>query len=164
MLDPKMEKQLNQQVAEEMYSSNLYLDMAMHYANVGLDGFAHWLRVQATEERDHALKITDYISQQGSRAVIGALAEPKAKYDSNKVIFEQVLHHEQHISKCIHQLVDLAISLKDHATQAFLQWFVTEQVEEEEQAGKILNLLKIAGEHGPGLISMDRYLASRAAE
>ncbi len=161
MLDPKMEQQLNQQINEELYSSYLYLAMAAHFSAGGLSGFAHWMGAQSQEEHTHALKIFDYINEHGGRVMLQAIKQPKAEYDSYAEVFKDVLAHEQNVTKLINQLADLANQLNDHATQVFLQWFVTEQVEEEATATEVLQKVEMVGDNGPGLLSLDRQLASR---
>lgn len=161
MLDPKMQKELNAQINEELYSSYLYLAMAAHFCTEGLGGFAHWMRAQSDEERGHAMKIFDYLHSQGGTVGLQVIKEPKAKFGSRTQVFEQVLAHEQHISGLINGLVDSAKQLNDHATQIFLQWFVTEQVEEEGSAAGVLQKVKMVGDDGPGLLALDRELNSR---
>ncbi len=163
MLDPKMQTELNAQINEELYSSYLYLAMAAHFSTAGLGGFAHRLRAQSVEEGAHAMKIFDYIHGQGGTVSLQAIKEPKAKFGSRVQVFEQVLAHEQDITGLINGLVDSAKQLNDHATQVFLQWFVTEQVEEEGSAAGILQKVKMVGDDGPGLLALDRELHSRTS-
>ncbi len=163
MLDPKMEQQLNQQINEELYSSYLYLAMSGHCRAASLNGFAHWLRLQSEEERGHAMKICDYVNDQGGRVVLQAIKQPKGEYQSYVEVFEEVLAHERHITKLFDGLVGLAGQLNDHATHAFLQWFVSEQVEEEATVAELLDKLKMVGDDGPGLLALDRELHARTS-
>ncbi len=163
MLDPKMEKQLNQQINEELFSSYLYLAMSAYFTAEGLKGFAHWLQAQSNEERGHAMKIYDYINDHGGRVVLQAISEPQASYGSYTEIFKEVLAHEQKITKQISGLVDLANGLGDHATHVFLQWFVTEQVEEEGSSQEVLKKVELVGDNGPGLLALDRDMGARAS-
>ena len=164
MLDPKMEQRLNQHINEELEAFYLYLAMAAHFKTQGLDGFAHWMRMQSQEEFGHAIKIYDYIHEHGGRVVLQAIAEPQVKCGSHIETFEQVLAHEQNVTTQINALADLAIKLNDHATNVFLHWFVTEQVEEESTAGSVLQKVKMVGDHGPGILALDRHLVSRVTE
>ncbi len=162
MLKPKMEEALNKQINEEMYSSYLYLSMSAYFESVSLTGFASWMKIQSAEEYAHAMKIYTYIIQKGGRAKLSAIAEPKQSWDTPLNVFEDTLKHEQHITACIDELVNLALELKDHATNNFLQWFVTEQVEEEANATKIIDDLKMIGNNNHGIFLLDRELGQRA--
>ena len=161
MLDPKMEKQLNQQINEELFSSYLYLAMSAYFSAEGLKGIAHWLHAQSQEEKVHAMKIYDYINDHGGRVLLQAISEPQASYGSYTEIFKEVLAHEQKITQQISGLVDLANKLGDHATHVFLQWFVTEQVEEEGSAQEVLQKVELVGDNGPGLLALDREMGAR---
>ncbi len=162
MLSKKMEKALNDQVNAELYSSYLYLSMESYLQDSGLEGFANWMRIQAQEELSHAMKIYDFIFSCGGRARLAAIDAPKQEWDSVLAVFEESLGHEQHVTGLINELMNLAIEEKDHATNIFLQWFVTEQVEEEEAAGAIVNRLRLAGGRGEALLSLDRELGQRS--
>ncbi len=161
MLSEKMEKALNAQVNAELYSSYLYLSMESYLQDTGLDGFANWMRMQAREELEHAMKIYDFIFSCGGRARLGAIEAPTQDWESVLAVFENALGHEQHVTSLINDLMNLAIEEKDHATNIFLQWFVTEQVEEEEAAGAIVNRLRLAAGRGEALLSLDRELGQR---
>ncbi|MBT1247634.1 MULTISPECIES: ferritin [unclassified Thermosipho (in: thermotogales)] len=161
MLNEKMIQALNNQVNEEFYSAYLYLSMAAYFENIGLKGFANWMRIQAMEERDHAMKIFDYLARQGAKIKLVTINEPPQDFGGIKEIFEEVLKHEQHITSKINELVDLAESLKDRATFNFLQWFVDEQVEEEENANDILSQLELIGDNKNALFMLDKELAQR---
>lgn len=161
MLSPKMEKSLNQQVNAELFSSYLYLSMSAYFSEINLNGCAHWMRLQAQEELSHALKIYDYINERGGRPVLETIQAPQASWKSPTDVFENVLAHEQKVTSMINQLVDLAIKEKDHATSIFLQWFVSEQVEEEASAGEVLQKIKLTGNDGGGLFMLDQELGKR---
>ncbi len=161
MLSTQMEERLNQHLNEEIYSSYLYLSMSAYFSAEGWEGFAHWLNLQTNEEHVHAMKIYGYLNEQGGRVKLLAVAEPQQNFKSPKEAFKQALAHEQDITKKINELVDLAIKLNDHATQIFLQWFVTEQVEEEANAGQIVQSLDRIGDADSGLWMLDRKLAAR---
>jgi len=163
MVSDRMQKALNGQVNAELYSSYLYLSMNAYFKSVNLDGFANWMNAQAQEELMHAMKIYDFVNQRGGRAILAAIEAPPAEWDSPLAVFEDTLKHEQKVTGLINGLVDIAIEERDHATQIFLQWFVTEQIEEEESVGNVLEQLKLLGDAKQGLFMMDRELATRQA-
>lgn len=161
MLSKKMTQALNKQLNNELYSAYLYLAMSSYTTFIGLKGAANWFMVQNQEEMLHAMKFYQYINSQGQHAQLDAIAAPPMEYGTLLSMFEQTLHHEQFITKCINDLMDLAIKEKDHATQIFLQWFVTEQIEEEGNDNDIIAQLKLVGDSPQGLMIVDRDLASR---
>ncbi|HPD15244.1 MAG TPA: ferritin [Planctomycetota bacterium] len=161
MLSKKMEEALNKQVNAELFSSYLYLAMAADFEAKNLPGFAHWLKLQAKEENGHALKLYEYINDRRSRVTLAAIAAPPAEWATPLAAFEAVLAHEQKVTGLINKLVELAAAEKDNATGILLQWFVTEQVEEEKNADAIVAQLKMIGESPHGLIMLDRALAQR---
>ena len=163
MLSDRMEKALNGQVNAELYSSYLYLSMNAYFKSVNLDGFANWMYAQAQEELMHAMKFYDFINQRGGRTLLAAIEAPPDQWDSPLAVFEDTLKHEKKVTGLINGLVDIAMEERDHATQIFLQWFVTEQVEEEESVGNVLEQLKLLGDAKQGLFMMDRQLATRQA-
>jgi ferritin len=158
-----MEKALNGQVNAELYSSYLYLSMNAYFKSVNLDGFANWMYAQAQEELMHAMKLYDFINQRGGRTLLAAIEAPPAQWDSSLAVFEDTLKHEKKVTGLINGLVDIAMEERDHATQIFLQWFVTEQIEEEESVGNVLEQLKLLGDAKQGIFMMDRELATRQA-
>lgn len=161
MLSKKMEEALNQQLQAEAYSSYLYLAMAACFESASLSGCAHWMRAQSKEEYEHAIKFYDHILERGGEVSLKEIAAPPAKWASALTAFEDVVKHEEHITSRIHKLVDLAQSEKDHAANAFLQWFVSEQVEEEANAKEILAQLKMIGDSTGGLFALDHRLSKR---
>lgn len=161
MVSVKMEEALNKQLNAEMYSGYLYLAMAAYFEDIDLEGFANWMRVQAQEELSHAMKFYDYIIQRGSRVSLLEIEKPQFKWNDSIDVFEHVLSHEKMVSGLIHDLVDLAIEEGDHPTNNFLQWFVAEQVEEEESATAALNKVKLANEASNGLFLIDADFATR---
>ena len=161
MLSKKIEKALNEQLNKEMYSAYLYMSMSAHSTNIGLSGFANWFMVQYHEEMEHAMKIYNYINEQGGKVKLMAIDEPPSVFKGPMDMFQKTLKHEQFITKSINDLMDLAIKEKDHATQIFLQWFVTEQIEEEGNDNEIINKLKLAGDKGNGLFMIDKELGAR---
>jgi ferritin len=161
MLSKKMEKALNEQINKEMYSAFLYMSMSAQSTNIGLPGFANWFMVQYNEEMEHAMKIYDYINNQGGKVKLMAIDEPLSDFKDPMDMFKRTLKHEQFVTKCINELVNLSIKEKDHATQIFLQWFVTEQIEEEGNDNDIISKLELAGTKGNGLFMVDKELSTR---
>jgi ferritin len=156
-----MESALNRQVNRELYSAYLYLAMSAYFETTGMKGFAKWMRIQAKEEQTHAMKIYDYVIARGGKAALDAIEAPKAKWASAGKVFEEVYSHEQKVTGMINNLVDLAIKEKDHATFEMLQWFVKEQVEEEEHASEIVSQIAILGDVVGHLFWLDHQLGKR---
>jgi ferritin len=156
-----MESALNGQITEESFSAYLYLSMSTWFHIHNLPGFARWMEIQAQEEYAHAMKFYHFILERGGTPKLATLKEPESEWKSPEDIFEAAYKHEQHITSCINDLVDLAIAEKDHATNAMLQWFVSEQVEEEASASEVLERVKLAGTSGGGLFMLDRELGQR---
>ncbi|MBN2812526.1 MAG: ferritin [Bacteroidales bacterium] len=145
MLNKKVEKILNEQVEKEGYSSTLYLAMASWAETKGMAGVAGWLYAQSDEEREHMLKIVRYINERGGKAVVPAFKKPEQDFGEVKKMFEEVLKHEQFITASINSIVAVCIDEKDYTTHNWIQWFVTEQIEEEANATQILDKLKLMG-------------------
>ena len=163
MTSPQMSASLSKQIQHEMYSSNLYLAMAAWSESQNLKGMAHWMRIQADEERTHALKIFDYLVSIGAAATVAAIDKPPADFKNAPHLFEEVLKHEQSVSRLIHGLYQQALDEKDFRTQIFLQWFVTEQVEEEANVQEILQKLVAVGDKSSGIYWIDKELKKRGA-
>jgi len=161
MLSKKMEKALNEQINAELYSAYLYLSMASWIEGEGLDGFANWFKVQFQEETAHAMRLYDYVYERGGRVRMGPIEGPKNEWKSAEHAFDETLKHEQKVTGLINGLVKLAREEDDYATENMLQWFVAEQVEEEDTADKLLQRVKLVGDKGHGLYMMDRELAAR---
>lgn len=164
MIDPKMLEKLNDQINEELYASYLYLAMSAHFSDVAMEGFARWMRVQADEERGHAMRIYDYLTERNGRIRLKSIAEPPNQFGDHLSVFQQAFDHEREVTRKINDLMNMAIQLGDHATQIFLHWFVTEQIEEESTADRIINDLKLVGKDGAGLLRLDRELGTRQEE
>jgi ferritin len=162
MLSNTMQSALNQQINRELFSAYLYLSMSAHFQAVNLPGFAHWMRKQYEEERGHALKIYDYIFERGGKVELEAVAKPEANFKSPLDVMKQVLEHEKKVTGSIHELYELAVKENDYPTQVMLQWFITEQVEEEKSAMEIIATLNMVGEAAPALIMLDRQLGARS--
>lgn len=163
MLSKKMEDALNEQINAETYSAYLYWSMAAYFDSINLSGFAGWMRAQAQEEMSHAVKFYGFVNERGGRVKLAAIEAPPTEWDSPVAVFQATLDHERKVTGLINNLVDMAISEKDHAANAFLQWFVTEQVEEEATADDILRKLTLAGDAPGALLMMDRGLGARGA-
>ncbi len=163
MLSDKMQDALNGQLNAEFYSSYLYLSMNAYFKSVNLDGFANWMYYQVQEELTHSMKLYDFINQRGGKVKLLQVEAPSAEWGSPLAVFEATLEHEQKVTGLINELVELALAEHDHATNIFLQWFVSEQVEEEESVSGVLEQLKLMGEAKGGLFMMDRELAKRSA-
>ncbi len=161
MISKEMNDALNSQVNKEMYSSNLYLAMSAWLAEKGLPGFASWMRAQADEEYQHCMKIFDYIIERGGSVDLGEVAKPNAVWQTPLQVCEEVVSHEAEVTADINDLMDIAFNVKDHAAAAFLQWFVSEQVEEEASVGEVLDRMKMIGEQTAGLYHLDMELAKR---
>lgn len=163
MLKATLLAALNQQINEEYYSSYLYQAMVAYFEDNHLDGCAHWMRLQAQEEHDHALKIFDYVISRGGRVVLAEVKAPPKDWASAQSAFEAALAHEKIMTTNIAKLADLAQAENDHATNNLMQWYVTEQVEEEANVDDILSKLKMVGGDGAGLFLIDRELKTRTA-
>ena len=161
MISKDMEKAINQQINREFFSAYLYLSMATYFAEQNLDGMAGFMQMQAKEEVEHGMKMYSYLEEQGARVILEAIEKPDSEFDGPLDIFEKSLKHEQFVTKNINNLVNQAIDEKDHATKSFLDWFVTEQVEEESSMDSIVNKLKIVGDKGHGLLMLDAQLGRR---
>jgi ferritin len=161
MLSKKMEKALNKQIQEELYSGYLYLAMSAYFADQNLNGFATWMRMQAKEEDSHAMKFYSYIVEHSGQPVVPELKQPPKDFKGPADIFKKALEHERHITACIAALVDLAIKEKDKATESFLQWYVDEQVEEENHVDGVIKQLNIVKDDGPGLWMLDQEMGLR---
>ena len=153
---------LQEQFLAEYESSYLYLAMAAYFDQSGFAGLANWMKQQSKEELAHAMKYYDYLISRRENVVFSAVSAPKGTWKSVKAVFEDAYKHEQKITSRIGKLADLAMDQKDHATYAFVQWFVTEQIEEETQVEQILHKLNLAGDNPVGVLMLDRELGGRA--
>ena len=160
-MDAKVEQALNEQIHAEFFSFYLYLSVSAYFTTQHLDGFAHWMRVQAQEEFGHAMKLFDYLNERGGTVGLAALDAPQREWSSPADAVGAVLNHEKHISQRINDLVDLANSAKDHATTVVLHWYVNEQVEEEATADTLYHQVKMLENSPHGLLMLDRELAGR---
>jgi len=155
MLNKKVEGILNRQVDREAYSSNLYLAMAVWAEVNGLEGTAKWLYAQADEERMHMLKFISYINERGGRALITAIEQPPSDFNNVKEVFDKVLAHEQFITASINEVVEVTLEEKDFTTHNWIQYFVTEQIEEESSVQGIIDKLKLMGNNNLYMFDRD---------
>ena len=161
MLNKTIQNAINKQIKNELYSAYLYLSMSAYCESINLPGCAHWMRMQEQEERIHAIKLFDFVNERGGRVVLQAIDQPPAEFQSPLDVFEKTLEHEQKVTAMINDLYALAVQEKDYASQIFLQWFVTEQVEEEDNASKIIETLKMIGDNRQALLMLDKDLDGR---
>ncbi len=164
MLNKKIQDAFNDQINAELFSSYLYLAMAAHFEDTSMKGMARWMKLQAKEEMEHAMKFVDFIAERGGRVVYKGIETPQAEWNSPLEIFKAAYEHELYISKRINDLMDLTLPEKDFASQVFLQWFVKEQVEEEANADEIVKKLEMIGESKNGMYMLDRELGKRGAD
>ena len=163
-MNQRVEKAFNDQINEELFSAYMYLAVAAHFKAMNLDGFASWMRHQADEEVEHAMRLFTHINRRGGRVVLKAIGEPPLDFGSPLEAFQKALAHEQHITGTINALYEVAVEEKDYPAQMELQWFIDEQVEEEENTGGVVELLKMAGDNKGALLMLDRELARRSGE
>jgi ferritin len=163
MLNQTVQNAMNEQIKNELYSAYIYLSMSAYFESTNLPGFANWMRMQEQEEKMHAMKFYDFIHERGGRIVLQAIDQPPVKFESPLDVFEKTLEHEQKVTAMINDLYALTVQEKDFASQIFLQWFITEQVEEEDNANRIIEMLKMIGDSRHGLLMLDRELAGRQA-
>ncbi len=161
MLNKRVEQELNKQINAELYSAYFYLSMSAYFESKNLNGFANWMRIQAQEEQSHAMKIYDYVNERGGRVTLTEIESPQTEWNNAKTVFEDVYKHEQLVTSLINNLVTIANEEKDYATFNFLQWFISEQVEEEANASDILEQLNFIGDNTSGIFMLDRELKQR---
>lgn len=163
MLKPKIEKILNEQVKKEAYASFLYLSMASWADGAGYPGISKWFYAQAEEENEHMLKVIDYINERGGNAIVPSIEQPPKEWSNIREAFEGALEHEKYVSESIDKIVELSLEEKDYPTHNWVQWFVTEQIEEESSVGLILDKLDLLGEK-PNYYMFDRDIIKMRQE
>ena len=161
MLDKKVVELLNQQINKEFYSAYLYLDFSNYYYDQGLDGFGSWYKVQAQEERDHAMLFLQYLQNNGEHVVLESIDKPAVKITGPKAVLEEGLKHEQYVTSLIHTIYDAAYAVKDFRTMQFLDWFVKEQGEEENNADTLIKKYELFGDDPKSLYMLDSELGAR---
>lgn len=161
MITAKMQDAINDQINYELYSAYIYLSMSAYYLSINLPGFANWMHVQAQEEMFHAMKFYGFVNGRGGRVTLTTIAGPETSWENPSSPFIDALLHEQKVTTRINNLVNMAIEERDHASNIFLQWFITEQVEEEANAEAIIRQLELIGNDKSGLFMIDRELGLR---
>jgi ferritin len=161
MLSQKMIDEINLQIKLELYSAYLYLSMSAHFEAANLGGFAIWMKAQAGEEQQHALKFLEHLQDRGGKVVLQAIEQPPVDFGKPLAIFEEVLKHEESVTARIHHMYSVAVTENDYASQSYLTWFVNEQVEEEKHATQIVEWLKMAGDSTNALFMLDSVLRKR---
>lgn len=161
MLNQKIQDALNEQINAEFYSAFLYLSMAQHFEAEGLPGFANWFNVQFKEEQAHATIFMNYINQRGGRVQLKGIEAVPTTWESPMDAFKATLEHEQKVTALINGLYSLAVEEKDYATRDRLNWFISEQVEEEDNCRTLIDKLRLIGDNGMGLYMLNTELASR---
>lgn len=161
MINEKLEKAFNDQINKELYSEYLYLSMQAYFERLNLKGFVNWMSVQVQEEHAHALGMFDYLNQRGGTVELEAIDKPETDWASPLAVFEQVLEHEEYVTSRINALMDVAEETKDRAAMSFLNWYLKEQVEEEDNVGNVLATLKLIGDDKKALLMLDKDLAVR---
>lgn len=161
MLTSTVQDAFNKHINHEFYSSYLYLSMAAYCEFINLPGFAHWMRLQSQEEYGHAMRLFDFVNDRGGQIVLHPIAQPPVEFSSITDVIQQTLDHERQVSSLINKLYELSIQEGDYPAQVHLQWFITEQVEEEKTVVDILEQLKLVGGRGDALLLLDRELAGR---
>lgn len=160
-MNDKIFKALNEQIKHEFYSSYLYLSMASYFDNIPLDGMNKWFRKQAQEEHEHGMKIYNYINDRNMQVDLHGIDKPPGKFKSPEDIFKQALAHEKKVTHWIYEIYELALKEKDHATHVFLQWFISEQVEEEKNAQDNLDQIQLIGDDKAALFVLDQNFAKK---
>ena len=164
MISSRVETAINEQINAELFSAYIYKAMSAYLASVNLMGMSRWMDIQSEEEMAHAMKFYGYLVERGGRIKLTALEEPPFEWASPLDVFEAAYEHEQYITSRINDLTNLAIEEKDHASNIMLQWFVSEQVEEEANAEEIVNKLKMIGDSRHALYMLDKELGAREAD
>jgi len=161
MVSKELEAAINKQINAELWSGYLYLSMSVHFAHKGLPGFANWFKVQFKEEQDHAHKLMNYLISKSNKVELQPIDRVDTSWDSLLKAFEVTLEHERVVTSLINNLVSMSRRENDFATENILQWFVSEQVEEEETAQSMIDSLKLIGDNGFGIYTMDKELSKR---
>jgi ferritin len=163
-LSKTVQDALNEQMKQEFYAAYLYLSMSAHCSAANFPGFAKWLRVQAQEEVGHAMRIFDYIEDRGGRVVLQSIPQPATEFPSILNVFEQARDHERKVTGMINRLYEFVDQEKDYASHPFLEWFLTEQIEEEKTSTQIVESLKLAGDFPGAILMLDREMGARGPE
>ena len=164
MISNSMQKAINEQINKELYSSYLYLSMAAYFEDKNLPGFAKWMHVQADEERGHGMKFFGHLVDRGGKVTLAPIAGPETEWKTNLEVFKQVQAHEAAVTASINALYELALKEKDYPAQVLLQWFITEQVEEEKNAADNVHQLELIDAKGTAVLMLDKQLGKRGKD
>jgi ferritin len=161
MLNEKVEAALNEQLNKEIFSAYLYFSMSAWFSSHSLKGFANWMHVQGLEELAHSQKFYNFIIERGGRVRFTDIEAPRVEWDNPLEIYQETLKHEEFVTESINKLVGISREVTDNATEIFLQWFVTEQIEEEGSVNEILDRLKMAGDNPSAILMLDSEMGTR---
>lgn len=161
MITEKMVNSINEQINNEFYSSLFYLSMAAYTDSIGFKGASKWFKVQYHEENYHGMRLFEFLQSRGGKILFSDIKAPNQDFKSIQDVFYKTLEHEEHVTQLINNLMDVAVEEKDHASQIFLQWYVTEQVEEEENLHDIITQLELIKDDSIGLLNLDKELGAR---
>ncbi|MDD5796544.1 MAG: ferritin [Oscillospiraceae bacterium] len=161
MMDKKVAELINEQINKELYSAYLYLDFANYYGSVGLDGFENWYKIQAQEERDHAMLFYQYLQNNGEKITLEAIAKPDCELTDNMAPLKAGFKHEQYVTSLINNIYAAAFQVKDFRTMQLLDWFVKEQGEEEKNASDLITKMELFGSDPKGLYMLNSELGAR---
>ncbi len=164
MISKSMQNAINDQINKELYSFYLYLSMSAFFVHKNLPGFATWMSVQADEERGHGMRLYEHLLDRGGKIELKPIAGPESEWKTNLEVFKQVQEHEAAVTASINALYELALKEKDYPAQILLQWFITEQVEEEKNAAEIVQQLELIDAHGTAVLMLDHQLGKRGKE
>ena len=164
MLGKAVQDAINDQINKELYSAYLYLAMSAHFESVNLPGLAKWTRVQSKEELGHAMKFYDYVVDRSGRVNFAAVEKPTSQWKTSLEVFNQIYEHEQKVTASINKVYEVALKENDYATQVLLQWFISEQVEEEKNASEIVAQLEMVEAHETAVLMLDHRLGKRGGE
>ncbi len=162
-MDPKVRDLINEQIAHEFFASHLYLAMAAQFESQNYDGFAQWMRMQSKEEHGHAMKLFDFLVERGAQIELNQIDKPPVEFGSPAESFRKALEHERKVTGLINRIYEAAVDGKDYPTQIMLQWFITEQVEEEDSTGTAVERLEMAGDNRAALMFLDAEFGRRSA-
>lgn len=161
MMNEKVHELLNQQINKEFYSAYLYLDFSNYFEDAGLDGFANWYKIQAQEERDHAMLFYQYLQNENQKVTLEAIAKPDKTFSSHMYVLKAGLEHEEYVTSLINDIYAAAYNVKDFRTMQFLDWFVKEQGEEETNANDLITKMELFGSDPKSLYMLNQELAAR---
>ena len=161
MMNARVHELLNQQINKEFYSAYLYLQFSNYFEDAGLDGFANWYKIQAQEERDHAMLFYQYLQNENQKVTLGAIDDPTRSFDSHIDVLRAGLAHEEYVTSLINDIYAAAYDVKDFRTMQFLDWFVKEQGEEETNANDMITKMELFGSDPKSLYMLNQELAAR---